>query len=371
MTAAAVDVEPRPPGCGPDRRRARPDWPYATPLARADPRAAGARWAIPSAGSPSSTSPARRARAARRCFAESILRAPGRASAPSPRRTSSAGPSASASTAPRSRARTWPRPSPGAARTSRRCARRTRAAPTFFDATTAAALLAVPRGAASTASCSRWASAAGSIPPTSCEPAVACVTSIELEHTDRLGDTLAAIAGEKAGILKPGVPAVVGALPERGAGGRRCAARARSARRSPGSAWTSGARCSAKISTAAGRAVRRTARPRGAACPCSARSGGQRRARARLRPARAGSRTPCSRPRRRGARRASACPGASRCSRARPGSWSTPHTRPPRRARWRTCSSARRAGAPSGALDLGGQGHGRDPRRAAAAARTK
>ena len=45
-------------------------------------------------------------------------------------------------------------------------------------------------------------------------PAVTCVTSIELEHTAILGDTLSAIAKEKAGILKPGVPCVLGALPE-------------------------------------------------------------------------------------------------------------------------------------------------------------
>ena len=45
-------------------------------------------------------------------------------------------------------------------------------------------------------------------------PAVACITTIELEHTDKLGDTLEQIAGEKAGILKPGVPAVGGALAE-------------------------------------------------------------------------------------------------------------------------------------------------------------
>lgn len=37
-------------------------------------------------------------------------------------------------------------------------------------------------------------------------PAVAVLTGIELEHTDRLGDTIAAIAAEKAGIVKPGVP---------------------------------------------------------------------------------------------------------------------------------------------------------------------
>ncbi len=43
-------------------------------------------------------------------------------------------------------------------------------------------------------------------------PAVTCITSIELEHTDKLGTTEAAIAGEKAGILKPGVQAVLGEL---------------------------------------------------------------------------------------------------------------------------------------------------------------
>jgi dihydrofolate synthase / folylpolyglutamate synthase len=41
-------------------------------------------------------------------------------------------------------------------------------------------------------------------------PRVATVTSIGLDHTDLLGDTLEAIAREKAGIFKLGVPAVVG-----------------------------------------------------------------------------------------------------------------------------------------------------------------
>lgn len=40
-------------------------------------------------------------------------------------------------------------------------------------------------------------------------PAVSVITSIGLDHTEILGDTLGAIAREKAGILKPGVPAVV------------------------------------------------------------------------------------------------------------------------------------------------------------------
>ena len=45
------------------------------------------------------------------------------------------------------------------------------------------------------------------------EPAVCVITTIELEHTDLLGDTLAAIAGEKAGIIKAGRPVVLGSLP--------------------------------------------------------------------------------------------------------------------------------------------------------------
>ena len=41
-------------------------------------------------------------------------------------------------------------------------------------------------------------------------PRVATVTSIGLDHMDLLGDTLEAIAKEKAGIFKSGVPAVIG-----------------------------------------------------------------------------------------------------------------------------------------------------------------
>lgn len=43
-------------------------------------------------------------------------------------------------------------------------------------------------------------------------PEVTCITHLELEHTDRLGATLAEIAVEKGGILKPGVPCVLGEL---------------------------------------------------------------------------------------------------------------------------------------------------------------
>jgi dihydrofolate synthase/folylpolyglutamate synthase len=47
-----------------------------------------------------------------------------------------------------------------------------------------------------------------------CQPLATAITSIGLEHTDVLGTTLAAIAREKAGIAKPGVPLYLGALPQ-------------------------------------------------------------------------------------------------------------------------------------------------------------
>lgn len=40
------------------------------------------------------------------------------------------------------------------------------------------------------------------------EPLMTIITSISLEHTEYLGDTIAQIAGEKAGIIKEGVPVV-------------------------------------------------------------------------------------------------------------------------------------------------------------------
>jgi len=41
-------------------------------------------------------------------------------------------------------------------------------------------------------------------------PELAVITNISFDHMDFLGDTLPLIAGEKAGIIKPGVPVVVG-----------------------------------------------------------------------------------------------------------------------------------------------------------------
>ena len=44
-------------------------------------------------------------------------------------------------------------------------------------------------------------------------PELTVITSIGLDHLEQLGDTITAIAGEKAGIIKPGVPVVLGRLP--------------------------------------------------------------------------------------------------------------------------------------------------------------
>jgi dihydrofolate synthase/folylpolyglutamate synthase len=45
------------------------------------------------------------------------------------------------------------------------------------------------------------------------DPEVSIVTSIGLDHCDMLGNTLEAIAAEKAGIIKPGRPVVIGRMP--------------------------------------------------------------------------------------------------------------------------------------------------------------
>jgi dihydrofolate synthase/folylpolyglutamate synthase len=86
-------------------------------------------------------------------------------------------------------------------------------APSFFDATTAAALLLFE--GAKVDHVVLEVGLGGRLDSTNIViPAVTCVTSIELEHTEKLGTSLAKIAGEKAGIVKPGVPLVVGALPD-------------------------------------------------------------------------------------------------------------------------------------------------------------
>ena len=74
---------------------------------------------------------------------------------------------------------------------------------TWFDLLTAAAFLIFARRA-SNGRRSRSASADGSNSTNIVEGEIAVVTNIGLEHTEILGATRAAIAGEKVGILKPG-----------------------------------------------------------------------------------------------------------------------------------------------------------------------
>ena len=64
----------------------------------------------------------------------------------------------------------------------------------------------------STSRWSRWASAAGYDATNLIVPAVSAITNIEFDHERHLGHTIAAIAAEKAGIAKAGVPLVMGAV---------------------------------------------------------------------------------------------------------------------------------------------------------------
>lgn len=83
--------------------------------------------------------------------------------------------------------------------------------PSFFDATTAIAFSLFAEANVDRAVVE--VGLGGRLDSTNAvRPAVTCITSIELEHTDKLGRTEAAIAGEKAGILKPAVPAILGTL---------------------------------------------------------------------------------------------------------------------------------------------------------------
>ncbi len=84
--------------------------------------------------------------------------------------------------------------------------------PSFFDAVTAIALWLFAREKVDLAILE--VGLGGRLDSTNVvDPALACITSIELEHVDKLGPDLASIAREKAGILKPGCPVLVGDLP--------------------------------------------------------------------------------------------------------------------------------------------------------------
>ncbi|MFN5655179.1 MAG: bifunctional folylpolyglutamate synthase/dihydrofolate synthase, partial [Verrucomicrobiota bacterium] len=86
------------------------------------------------------------------------------------------------------------------------------AAPTFFELITAAAF--VEFAARRVDVTVLETGLGGRLDATNiCAPEVCVITSIGLDHQEYLGPTHAAIAGEKAGIIKPGVPCVVGDVP--------------------------------------------------------------------------------------------------------------------------------------------------------------
>jgi dihydrofolate synthase / folylpolyglutamate synthase len=79
-------------------------------------------------------------------------------------------------------------------------------APSFFEAATVLAFLAFARSGVEVAVVE--VGLGGRLDATNVvSPAVVAITNVTLEHRDMLGDTVEAIAREKAGILKPGVPA--------------------------------------------------------------------------------------------------------------------------------------------------------------------
>jgi dihydrofolate synthase / folylpolyglutamate synthase len=81
--------------------------------------------------------------------------------------------------------------------------------PTYFEVTTAMALVHFVERQVDAAVLE--VGLGGRLDSTNvCLPAVSVITSISLDHTKQLGNTLAAIAREKAGIIKPGVPVVCG-----------------------------------------------------------------------------------------------------------------------------------------------------------------
>ncbi len=87
---------------------------------------------------------------------------------------------------------------------------------TFFEITTAAAFLAMAETPAD------WVllevGLGGRLDATNviAQPALTVITPVSLDHQQYLGETLAEIAGEKAGILKPGVPCIVGQQTDEG-----------------------------------------------------------------------------------------------------------------------------------------------------------
>ena len=84
-------------------------------------------------------------------------------------------------------------------------------APTYFEILTALAWLHFARRSVDAAVIE--VGLGGRLDSTNvCRPLVSVITSISFDHVEHLGNTLAKIAAEKAGIIKPGVPVVSGVV---------------------------------------------------------------------------------------------------------------------------------------------------------------
>jgi len=85
---------------------------------------------------------------------------------------------------------------------------------TFFEVTTAAAFLAFAEHPADAVILE--VGLGGRLDATNvvARPALSVITPVSMDHADWLGDSIALIAREKAGILKPGVPAVISRQPD-------------------------------------------------------------------------------------------------------------------------------------------------------------
>ncbi len=98
------------------------------------------------------------------------------------------------------------------------CERANRNQPiTFFEITTAAGLLAMSRSAADLALVETGLGGRFDATNVLDDPVLSIITPVSRDHTRFLGETIAAIAFEKAGILKPGVTAVIGEQTEEAA----------------------------------------------------------------------------------------------------------------------------------------------------------
>jgi dihydrofolate synthase/folylpolyglutamate synthase len=85
---------------------------------------------------------------------------------------------------------------------------------TFFEVTTAAAFLAFAERPADVLLLEVGLGGRFDATNVIDRPEVSVITSISMDHADKLGETVEKIAFEKAGILKPGVPAVTARQPD-------------------------------------------------------------------------------------------------------------------------------------------------------------